>query len=203
MFAACVVAFAAVAAGIGLPPVRALDAAATSFLHGFASPRLDAVMESVTTMGDTLVLLLIALASAVALAVGRRWREVLFLTVAVAGSGELNTLLKHVFARPRPDFVWARVLSEYSLPSGHAENSVALFVGLAIVVWSIAGRRIGMAALVAAGLIAGAIGLSRVYLGVHYLTDVVAGALGGIAWLLAVGGAIGAAVSVRERPGDT
>jgi undecaprenyl-diphosphatase len=90
------------------------------------------------------------------------------------------------FERPRPQLAWAHVLPDYSFPSGHTMNSVAFYAAIAVIVWSIAGRRWGIAALVGAVVLCTFIGISRIYLGFHYFTDVVGGALAGIAWVLIV-----------------
>ncbi len=63
-------------------------------------------------------------------------------------------------------------------------NSVAFYVALAVIVWSVAGRRWGIAALIASIVLCTFVGISRIYLGYHYFTDVVGGALAGTAWVL-------------------
>jgi membrane-associated phospholipid phosphatase len=86
------------------------------------------------------------------------------------------------------------VLPDYSFPSGHTMNGVVFYVALAVIAWSIFGRRVGIASIVMASVLAFGIGVSRIYLGFHYLTDVVGGILAGNAWLLIVGAAF------RARP---
>jgi undecaprenyl-diphosphatase len=102
--------------------------------------------------------------------------------------------MKLFFARPRPQLPWANVLPDYSFPSGHTMNAVIFYGALALILWSAFGRRIGLIALVTSSALALGVGVSRVYLGYHYLTDVVGGLLAGIAWLLVVGAAF------RARP---
>src|SRR5450759_5778126 len=102
--------------------------------------------------------------------------------------------MKLWFYRPRPKLPWAQVRLVYSFPSGHTMNAVVFYVALALIVWSIQGRRAGLLAMVIAAAIAIGVGISRIYLGYHYLTDVVGGLLAGIAWLLVVGAAF------RARP---
>src|SRR4029079_10089592 len=79
---------------------------------------------------------------------------------------------------------WANVLPDYSFPSGHTMNSVAFYGALAVIIWSIAGRRWGIVAVGAATVLCPLIGISRIYLGYHYFTDVIGGALAGVSWLL-------------------
>ena len=111
-----------------------------------------------------------------------------------AGALLLNGAMKVFFQRPRPSLPWAAVLPDYSFPSGHTMNAIAFYVALALILWSIFGRRIGLLAMAVAAVLALGVGISRIYLGYHYLTDVVGGILAGIAWLLVVGTAL------RARP---
>ena len=94
--------------------------------------------------------------------------------------------MKVIVERPRPALPWAHVLPDYSFPSGHSMNSFVFYVAIALIVWGAYGRRIGAFALAAALVVALAIGLSRIYLGYHYLSDVVGGFAAGLAWLLIV-----------------
>ncbi|HEY2915607.1 MAG TPA: phosphatase PAP2 family protein [Candidatus Limnocylindrales bacterium] len=165
----------------------ALDAWATPFLHGVRSPLLDAVMNGLTTAGSSLVVLPIFVVVAIALYIRRRYGALLFISVALGGALVIDFVMKLIFQRPRPKLDYASVLPDYSFPSGHSMNGIAFYVSLALVAWSIFGRRVGIPATAIAVLLALGIGTSRIYLGYHYLTDVVGGILAGIAWLLIVG----------------
>lgn len=191
---ACLVAFGLIAEGIRDREVFVLDTWATPFLHGISSPTLDAVMNGFTTTGSSLVVVPICVVAAVGLLVKRRYGALLFVSVALGGALLLDATMKLFFQRPRPKLAYASVMPDYSFPSGHSMNGVVFYVSLALIVWSIFGRRVGVVATTAAVLLAGAIGISRIYLGYHYLTDVVGGWLAGIAWLLVVGAAF------RARP---
>jgi undecaprenyl-diphosphatase len=92
------------------------------------------------------------------------------------------------------------VYPDFSFPSGHTMNSFAFYVGLAIVIWSIAGRRPGLIAMTIAFVIVGFVGLSRIYLGVHYPTDVIGGILAGGIWVLVVLAAFRAGPLARYWP---
>jgi undecaprenyl-diphosphatase len=181
---ACLVVFGSVAEGIRDNEVFVLDTLATPILHDLASPQLDSVMNAATTVGSFTVIPLLFALSVVVLLVRRRPGAALFLTIASGGALLLYALMKLFFERPRPRLPWANVLPDYSFPSGHTMNSVAFYLALAVIVWSIAGRRWGTAAFVAALALCTLIGTSRIYLGYHYFTDVVGGALAGVAWLL-------------------
>ncbi len=164
----------------------ALDAVANPFLHAISSPWLDAVMTGFTDLGSAPGIGLV-LAVAVGLLLGRGQRaKALFLAAAVAGSVALDGILKLIIERPRPALPWAHVLPDYSFPSGHSMNSLVLYLAIALIVWVSYGRRAGSAAVVFAIVIAGAVGFSRIYLGYHYVSDVVGGFAAGLVWLFAV-----------------
>ncbi len=183
---ACLLVFGAIAEDVHEQEASALDAIATPLLHSLSNPALDAVMNGLTTLGSPIVVLPLYLIAVVLLVWNRRRREALFLTVLIVGSLVLNQSMKLIFQRPRPQLDWARVIPEYSFPSGHAMNSLVFYVGLALVVWAVWGRRAGRVAIVAAIILALLIGVSRIYLGYHYFTDVVGGFFAGAAWLIIV-----------------
>lgn len=163
--------------------VFALDTYANPFLHSIASPPLDAVMNGITSLGSVeIVGAFFVLAVVLLLYYGRR-EEALFLTVATGGSVALNGTMKVIVERPRPALPWAHVLPDYSFPSGHSMNSFVFYVAIALIIWGAYGRRIGAVAVTVALLIALAVGLSRIYLGYHYLSDVLGGFAAGLAWL--------------------
>src|SRR6266550_2062024 len=186
---ACLVVLGSIAEGVRDQEIFALDTWATPFLHGIASPGLDGVMWSLTTMGSSLVIVPLYALVMAGLLWKRRFGSALFLSVASGGALILNATMKLFFERPRPQLPWAQVLPDYSFPSGHTMNGVVFYLALAVIAWSIFGRRIGLASLALAVVLAIGIGVSRIYLGYHYLTDVVGGLLAGVAWLLIVGAA--------------
>ena len=187
---ACLVVLGLLAESIRDKELSALDTFASPFLHGLASPALDNIMQAATFLGSNLVIPPLFLLAEVVLVVAlHRPREALFLGIASGGSLALNETMKLFFARPRPQLAWAPVLPDYSFPSGHTMNSLAVYVALAVVLWSVRGRRVGLASLAAAITLTLVIGVSRIYLGYHYLTDVVGGLLAGTAWLLIVAAA--------------
>ncbi len=197
--AACLLAFGAIAQSVRAREADALDQVVTPILHRMASPALDALMNAATFTGSNAVIIPAYVVVMLALLrLGRR-REALFLTTVVAGSLLLNGAMKGFFQRPRPQLPWAQVLPDYSFPSGHSMISLAFFLALAIVVWQARGRRWGGAAIVAAFAGSLLIGVSRIYLGYHYLTDVLAGYLAAVLWLLVVLGAFGSGSRLLVR----
>jgi len=180
------VCFAALADSIYVQEKFALDTVANPFLHGISSPTLDAVMNGITTLGSIpFVGALFVIAMVVLLARGER-SDALFLVVAIGGSVALNNVLKLFIQRPRPVLPWAHVLPDYSFPSGHSMNSLVFYVAIALLIWAHAGERTGTVAVIGALVVSIAIGLSRIYLGYHYLSDVVGGFAAGLAWLFIV-----------------
>ena len=164
----------------------ALDALANPFLHAISSPTLDAVMTGITNLGSIQVIGgLFVIVEIVLLRQGDR-AKALFLAAAIGGSVALNGTLKVVVQRPRPELAWANVLPDYSFPSGHTMNSLVFYLAIALLIWVTYGRRAGSVAVVIALLVAVAIGSSRIYLGYHYLSDVIGGFAAGLGWLLIV-----------------
>jgi len=191
---ACLVVLGSIAEGVRAQEVFALDTWATPFLHGIASPGLDTFMNLLTDLGSILVLPVLFVVIEAGLLWRRRLRAGLFLAVACLGSLVLQGTMKLFFARPRPQLPYANVLPDFSFPSGHTMNAVIFYGAVALLLWSIVGRRAGLAAIVVATVIALGVGISRIYLGYHYFTDVVGGILAGIAWLVVVSAAF------RARP---
>ncbi len=195
---ASLIVLGSIAAGVQDQEVFALDRWATPFLHGIASPGMDALMNGLTWMGSSAAIVPAFAVVAGALLWRRRPGAALFLTVVCLGALVLNAAMKVFFQRPRPALPWATVLPDYSFPSGHTMNAVVFYVAVALILWSIGGRRIGLLAMSIASALAIGVGISRIYLGYHYLTDVAGGLLAGIAWLLVVGAALRARPAWRE-----
>jgi undecaprenyl-diphosphatase len=183
-FLVCLVGFGVLAWRVGQPGIPPIDSASTNLLHGLASPTLDALMAAVTGLGSSVVLASITGLAAVLLAIRRRRAEAVFVSLALVGTLVLNETLKAVFQRPRPGFAWAEVLADFGFPSGHAMNAFVVYLALALVAWRLGGRRVGTVALALAVILAVSVGVSRIYLGAHWLTDVVGGYLAGALWML-------------------
>jgi membrane-associated phospholipid phosphatase len=120
------------------------------------------------------------------LAYRRDWLRAGALTIAIVGGAALNSLLKALFHRGRPEVATEFITHQsWSFPSGHAMNSLVGFGFLAYLLLERAtDRRARAAIIVATVIVVGLVGFSRLYLGVHYLSDVIAGYLAGAVWLL-------------------
>ena len=140
-----------------------------------------------TSLGSMIVLVIMTCAASIYLFLARKYAAAWLLLVAVFGGIALNDLLKHAFARPRPDHLYqaTRVFTS-SFPSAHAEISAITYLTIAaLLAQSQPSFRIGLYFIVLAVLLTLLIGLSRLYLGVHYPTDVLGGWCIGAAWALA------------------
>lgn len=138
----------------------------------------------VTALGSAAVLGLVSAISLGYLAIQRLWGACLLVLAALGGAGAASQLLKGVFERERPAVVpHLDHVGTYSFPSGHSMMSAAVYLTLgALLARTVARRRLEVYVLVVALGLTLLVGASRVYVGVHYPTDVVAGWLGGLAW---------------------
>jgi undecaprenyl-diphosphatase len=184
--------FGSIADGVRSHEVFLLDTWATPFLHALASPGMNALMNGLTDIGSSLVIIPLFVVAVAALMWRRRHGAAAFLAIASGGALALETTMKVIFERPRPKLEYARVLPDYSFPSGHTMNATVFYIAIALIAWSVFGRRLGLVALGIAIVVALGVGVSRIYLGYHYLTDVAGGTFAGVAWLLVVGAAFNA-----------
>ena len=155
-----------------------------------AIPRGPAWLElsafDITALGGPTVLGLTVMAVLGYLVLYRLYRNALFVLLASTGGWILNDILKQVFARPRPTVVpHLREVMSPSFPSGHALTSAVVFLTLGTLLMRVAeGRLLKWYCIGVAMLTTMLVGASRVYLGVHYPTDVLAGWLVGLSWAL-------------------
>ena len=152
------------------------DRTAFDIADGLEAGWLTSVNKAVTVLGSTPVTLLVALITAAALGVRRHWPELCVLLVAVALTHLAVPVLKEVVDRPRPADPLTGANGS-SWPSGHAAYAVVYpWIALTVAVRLRPGRAYATALIVGSILLAAAVGLSRVYLRVHYLSDVTSGA---------------------------
>lgn len=153
-------------------------------LHAMSSQAADRLFLALSAVGYSGGVVPFDIALVLFLAFRRHSRSATFAAIALGGSALLNVAAKHVFARARPS-LWIPIAPEatYSFPSGHAMGSATLACVLACLVWDTRWR---WPVVVLGTLFAIGVGVSRVYLGVHYPSDVLAGWSAAIAWTLGV-----------------
>ena len=153
------------------------------WLHQHSSPSIDQIMLNITKLGNPEIVVVLVTISLSLLLYYRWFWAAQILVLTCLGGLILNQGLKLVFAKPRPH-LWTPLIVEhsYSFPSGHALGSAVLYGFLAVLLASRYPRyRLGIFGV--AVVIVSAIGLSRLFLGVHYPTDIIAGYAIGLIWL--------------------
>lgn len=163
-----------------------LDREITSSVRALHTPELDRAARAVTFLGGHLFLIPATILVALGLRSRGHWISALLFAGSVVGGFGLNALLKITFQRARPD-LWPALVAEhtYSFPSGHAAMSTVFFGGLAAVAIHLSKRlAVRVTAVVLATVAAVTIAATRVYLGAHWTTDVVAGILVGLFWVV-------------------
>jgi len=156
--------------------------------HQFASPAMTSAMRLLSTVGSGVVLTGFSIVL-VLIFIGLEWRRAgALLATAMGGAVVLDLTLKDLFPRPRPEpFFDLAAPHSYSFPSGHALASFCFFGVLAGLIMARVSARLARVIIwLAAALLVAAIGFSRVYLGVHYPTDVLAGYAAAAVWVSAV-----------------
>jgi undecaprenyl-diphosphatase len=162
-----------------------LDTRFAAWLHEHATDGWTTFFENVTRLGNVPVLAAVTAVAAIVLARKRLTSELELLLLAAVGAEILTVGLKLGFERERPFFPDPLATeSTYSFPSGHASVSLAVYGTIGFIAARYAAtrwRQIGILAAAAALVLL--IGFSRLYLGVHYLSDVIAGFSLGLAWV--------------------
>ena len=176
--------FAALVGEVHEKEIFPFDVPVLNALHAMATPALDRFFVLITNLGYLWGVLPLDVIILLWLAAHRRFRDGLFFGVAVIGSAVLNIVAKNYFARVRPD-LWLSLTPEttYSFPSGHAMGSATLGAALILLCWRTRARwpvTIGVLGFVLL------VGVSRIYLGVHFPSDILAGWTAAMAWVVGI-----------------
>lgn len=178
--------FAALADEVLEGDVDRFDRAILAWIHGHGAPWIDTVAIEATALGSFVVLATLGLTLSVLLWHLQKQRYVALIWLAITGSLVLNQTLKVAFRRSRPDvFEWLVQVGSLSFPSGHAMNSMVFYTVAAYAIGHVVGpgRTRALTYAMAATIIA-VIGFTRMYLGVHFPSDVLAGYAVGYAWAI-------------------
>ena len=163
-------------------PLAQWDVSLARWLSNERSAAGTDVFRVLTLFGSPAVALTVAAVVCVVLYRRRLLVEAAFLPVVLGGGELLNLILKVSFHRARPDVAFVQ-LETYSFPSGHAMIASAAYGALAYLAWSRYGRRGHLVLIAGTTLFVALIAFSRLYLAVHYLSDVLAGVAAGVFWL--------------------
>ena len=196
-----VYAFALLAYEVLEQQTAALDNGTLEFLQRFSSPQLTRAAEIISLFGSELVWVVGVVLLGV-FAWQRRWGAALMLVLVTGGAQLLNDVLKELFHRARPESLQGIIhAQQFSFPSGHAMVAAAFYLYLAYITWRLVRAWWRGVVIVGLVLLALLVGLSRVYLEAHYLSDVIAGYLAGVLWTDAlILGSRGLKMRTQRRP---
>lgn len=167
-------------------PLTRFDLTLTRLFRAHATPLGDKTFSIVSALGSPSAMAIVGSGGALLLLLRRKWLVLAAWVAGFGGAGLLTVVLKNIIQRPRPpgaaEFLFG---TTYSFPSGHALGSLVGYGMLAYVVGSIwiERQRARVRLIVVTAVLVIAIGISRLYLGVHYFSDVVAGYAVGVLWL--------------------
>ncbi|MDQ0228896.1 phosphatase PAP2 family protein [Metabacillus malikii] len=166
-------------------PIYLIDVQISLFFESIRSIPLNKFFSAMSDIGSIKFLLPLSLICGIFLFIRRRYLEIVLLFFILFSVRFLNELIKNMFKRERPNMNPVYELTDYSFPSGHAMNSIALYSLLCYFVLKYvknSNSRRGI--LFISSLVILLIGVSRIYLGVHFFTDVIAGFSIGFAWFI-------------------
>jgi undecaprenyl-diphosphatase len=176
--------FVEIAGQVRQGTTQAFDVAVLRYIEQHQTPFLDRAAIEVTFLGTGVIVMAIVLVSGMFLWLTKHKHSALLLIVATVGAILINGVLKAGFDRPRPQvFEWGQHTVSSSFPSGHAMSAATVYMTVAYLAARLQRRRISrVLTLIAATIVVVLIAVSRLYLGVHYPTDVAAGVVMGVAW---------------------
>jgi undecaprenyl-diphosphatase len=166
------------------PFVSALNLFLLHHIYNFASGVFFPFFSKLTLIGSTEFCFMLIIPLMVLLGLSKKYAGMLMVPLSIFGSDDINSWLKAIYKHPRPDVPHLVVAHDYSFPSGHSMNMVA-FYGLLtfLLLEGTKGRIARMTIWLLSALVILLVGLSRVYLGVHFPIDVIGGYFIGFAWL--------------------
>ncbi|MBH9964668.1 phosphatase PAP2 family protein [[Bacillus] enclensis] len=164
--------------------IAGFDNGVFDIVHSFISPKLTTLMTSITFLGGVKWLSICTVGIVIVLLFMKKYPLALFVALTVGLGAAFNWLLKWIFKRDRPDIEALIEQGGYSFPSGHSMGSFIFYGAAAFMLFRALDKRLyKWICVVFLSLLIISIGLSRVYLGVHYPSDIIAGFTAGGAWL--------------------
>lgn len=197
--------FAQLAEGVLEGDTQGFDEAVLTWFQTHRTPGLNRVMLEITALGSGSVIIMVVLLASVFLWLTHHKWSVYVLLLVVFGSKLLNTMLKGGFGRERPSIVESITdVNSLSFPSGHAMSSIVAYGSIAYLISRLEPSwRLRYAIWIFVILLVLAIGVTRMYLGVHYPSDVIGGYLAGVAWVGLVAALIKAVRYFADRRPET
>jgi undecaprenyl-diphosphatase len=184
--------------------MRRFDESIRNFVHGFAFPALTSVMQLASFIGSTLFLTVFGVIIVIALLLRKHRRGAILFAITTIGASSLLVTLKLAFRRSRPEPFFDTILpASYSFPSGHSLASFCFYGALAAILTArIENVWLKTIVWLTATILILLIGTSRIYLGVHYPSDVLAGFIVGLIWVttIAVGDKL---IHARDKKNET
>lgn len=182
IFLVCSIGFVALADEVLEGDTLWFDQAALLAIRAQSSEMLDRIFLGVTQLGGLLGVFMLSVGFFALLWSRKKYRHMILFTAGLGGAALINVVLKALFERARPD-LWQQLITEtsFSFPSGHAMASAAFALCVVLILWQ---TRYRYVALVLAAVYVLVIGFSRLYLGVHYPTDIIGGWLVSTGWVL-------------------
>jgi undecaprenyl-diphosphatase len=160
------------------------DAFVRNAVHQLTTPGLTHLMQAFSVLGSVAVITTLTLLAICALVCFHQARTAALVAITMLGAGVLDLALKHTFHRARPIGFFGISPSSYSFPSGHALGSLCFYGVLAAILSArVRGRGARFCIWIAATILLTLIGFSRIYLGVHYPSDVIAGYCAAAVWV--------------------
>lgn len=177
--------FSCIAILISGQELSQFDHSVIALIQGFESPTLTLIMKIFTGIGSFPSVFVIAILVSLFLYFVLKHRgELILFGAVVIGTPIINQVLKQFFHRARPDLHRLIEIGGYSFPSGHAMNAFAVYVIIAYLLWRHIPSRFGRTILIILSTVfILMIGISRIYLGVHYPSDIIGGYFASSFWL--------------------
>ncbi|MHA6259086.1 phosphatase PAP2 family protein [Sporosarcina sp. CAU 1771] len=189
VFSICIalgISFSYLAISISTPTIKRFDSTIISFVQALETPWLTSLLKFFTWIGSGFIAVLLAcIVSLILFFVFQYKNQAALLLVGIAGTGLLNIILKLFFKRERPEIYRLADASGYSFPSGHTMLAFSLYILLGFIVWrNVTTRASRVLLVISIGMMITLIAGSRIYLGVHYPSDIAGGILASALWIV-------------------